>query len=72
MDCKVGLVTDNSCFFFLCAEIAIAAEVVENTIRSSAKDMYPYASKIIPEWYASEEKVKRLGGIIGSWDAAKL
>ena len=56
----------------MCAEIAIAAEVVENTIKSSAKDMYPYASKIIPEWYASEEKVKRLGGIIGSWDAAKL
>ncbi|KAF2599994.1 hypothetical protein F2Q68_00011852 [Brassica cretica] len=53
-------------------EIAIAAEVVENTIKSSAKDMYPYASKIIPKWYASEEAVKRLGGIIGSWDAAKL
>ncbi|KAL0792594.1 hypothetical protein Bca101_063971 [Brassica carinata] len=53
-------------------DIAIAAEVVENTIRSSAKDMYPYASEIIPKWYASEEEVKRLGGIIGSWDAAKL
>ncbi|KAF8094847.1 hypothetical protein N665_0351s0015 [Sinapis alba] len=53
-------------------EIAFVAEVVENTIKSSAKDMYPYASKIIPKWYASEEEVKRLGGIIGSWDAAKL
>ncbi|KAJ0245427.1 Plant-specific TFIIB-related protein 2 [Hirschfeldia incana] len=53
-------------------EIAMAAEVVENTIKSSAKDMYPYASMIIPKWYASEEEVKRLGGIIGSWDAAKL
>ncbi|KAJ4871644.1 Cyclin-like family protein [Raphanus sativus] len=52
-------------------DIAMAAEVVENTIKSSAKDMYPCASKIIPKWYASEEEVKRLGGIIGSWDASK-
>ncbi|CAH8309232.1 unnamed protein product [Eruca vesicaria subsp. sativa] len=52
-------------------DIAMATEVVENTIKSSAKDMYPYASKIIPKWYASEEEVKRLGGIIGSWDAAR-
>ncbi|CAH8392734.1 unnamed protein product [Eruca vesicaria subsp. sativa] len=53
-------------------DIAMATEVVENTIKSSAKDMYPYASKIIPKWYASEEEVKRLGGIIGSWDAARV
>ncbi|KAF8049971.1 hypothetical protein N665_2081s0010 [Sinapis alba] len=54
-------------------EIALAAEVVENTIKMSAKEMYPYASKIIPKWYASEEDIaKRLEGLIGTWDGAKL
>ncbi|KAF3488069.1 hypothetical protein F2Q69_00055940 [Brassica cretica] len=54
-------------------EIAVAAEVAESTIKNSANDMYPYASKIIPSWYASEEDIKkRLGGTIGSWDAARL
>ncbi|KAL0856022.1 hypothetical protein Bca101_061175 [Brassica carinata] len=43
-------------------EIALASEVVENTIKKSASDMYPYASKIIPKWYASEEAIiKKLG-----------
>ncbi|CAH8385004.1 unnamed protein product [Eruca vesicaria subsp. sativa] len=54
-------------------EIALVAEVLENTIKRSAKDMYPYATKIIPKWYASEEDIiKRLGGMLGSWDGAKL
>ncbi|CDY19991.1 BnaA09g02600D [Brassica napus] len=50
------------------AEIALASEVVENTIKKSANDMYPYASKIIPKWYASEEDIiKSLGGgLIGT------
>lgn len=51
----------------------MASEVVENTIKRSANDMYPYASKIIPKWYASEEDIiKRLGGLVGSLDGAKL
>ena len=59
--------------FFFFEEIAVAAEVAESTIKNAANDMYPYASKIIPSWYASEEDInKRLGGTIGSWDAAKL
>ncbi|KAG5381720.1 hypothetical protein IGI04_033190 [Brassica rapa subsp. trilocularis] len=50
------------------AEIALTSEVVENTIKKSANDMYPYASKIIPKWYASEEDIiKSLGGgLIGT------
>ncbi|KAJ0253998.1 Plant-specific TFIIB-related protein 2 [Hirschfeldia incana] len=44
-------------------EIAVAAEVAESTIKNSANDLYPYALKIIPPWYASEEDIiKRLGG----------
>ncbi|XP_033128845.1 plant-specific TFIIB-related protein 2-like isoform X2 [Brassica rapa] len=55
------------------SDIALASEVVENTIKKSANDMYPYASKIIPKWYASEEHIiNKLGGNIGSWDGAKL
>ncbi|KAL1194478.1 Plant-specific TFIIB-related protein 2 [Cardamine amara subsp. amara] len=54
-------------------EIGIVAEVVENTIKKSVKDMYPHALKIIPKWYACEEDInKRLGGIISSWDHAKV
>ncbi|CAH2044927.1 unnamed protein product [Thlaspi arvense] len=53
-------------------DIALVAEVVENTIKNTVKDMYPYALKIIPQWYASEEDIiKTLGGILGSWDSAK-
>lgn len=53
-------------------EIAVAAEVAENTIKNAVNDIYPYASKIIPPWYASEEDIiERFGGTIGSWDAEK-
>ncbi|VYS59020.1 unnamed protein product [Arabidopsis thaliana] len=54
-------------------EIGIVAEVVENTIKNSVKDMYPYALKIIPNWYACESDIiKRLDGVITSWDSAKI
>ncbi|EOA25891.1 hypothetical protein CARUB_v10019285mg [Capsella rubella] len=54
-------------------EIGMVSEVVENTIKNSVKDIYPYASKIIPNWYAREEDImKKLGGIISSWDSAKV
>ncbi|CAE6073200.1 unnamed protein product [Arabidopsis arenosa] len=54
-------------------EIGIVAEVVENTIKNSVKDMYPYALKIIPNWYACEaDIIKRLDGVITSWDSAKI
>ncbi|KAJ0252998.1 hypothetical protein HA466_0121030 [Hirschfeldia incana] len=42
-------------------EIAMASEVVETTIKKSANGMYPYPSKIIPKWYASEEDIRFLG-----------
>ncbi|KAG7564028.1 Cyclin-like superfamily [Arabidopsis suecica] len=47
-------------------EIGIVAEVVENTIKNSVKDMYPYALKIIPNWYACEgDIIKRLDEFSG-------
>ncbi|KAG2261252.1 hypothetical protein Bca52824_068331 [Brassica carinata] len=54
-------------------EIAVAAEVAESTIKNSANDKYPYAWKIIPPWYASEEDIiKRLRDTIGSCHAPKI
>ncbi|XP_038726384.1 transcription initiation factor IIB-like [Tripterygium wilfordii] len=38
-------------------DISSAAEVAEGTIKKSYKDLYPYASRIIPNRYANEEQV---------------
>ncbi|KAK1587388.1 hypothetical protein Q3G72_012334 [Acer saccharum] len=38
-------------------DISIAAEVAESTIKKSYKDLYPYASRIIPDWFANEEDI---------------
>ncbi|KAL9840066.1 Plant-specific TFIIB-related protein 2 [Arabidopsis thaliana] len=55
----------------LIRQIGIVAEVVENTIKNSVKDIYPYALKIIPNWYACEtDIIKRLDGAISSWDSS--
>ncbi|XWS44388.1 hypothetical protein CRYUN_Cryun15aG0040800 [Craigia yunnanensis] len=37
-------------------EIAVAAEVGEGTIKKSYKDLAPYASRLIPQWFAKQEK----------------
>ncbi|XVF14384.1 hypothetical protein REPUB_Repub09cG0054300 [Reevesia pubescens] len=37
-------------------EIAVVAEVAEGTIKKSYKDLAPYASRLIPQWYAEEVK----------------
>ncbi|KAF9592782.1 hypothetical protein IFM89_017352 [Coptis chinensis] len=41
-------------------DVAIATAVAENTIKKSCKDLYPYASRLIPNWYAKDEDLKNL------------
>ncbi|KAL7202564.1 hypothetical protein ACSBR1_034101 [Camellia fascicularis] len=44
----------------LLKDISLATGVAEGTIRNSYKDLYPYASRLIPSWYANEEDIKNL------------
>jgi len=44
------------------AAISIVTGVAEGTIKGSYKDLYPYITKIIPNWYAKEEDLKSLSG----------
>jgi transcription initiation factor TFIIB len=48
---------DNTDFV---ADISLATGVAEGTIRNSYKDLYPYASRLIPNTYAKEEDLKNL------------
>ncbi|KAF6175211.1 hypothetical protein GIB67_015897 [Kingdonia uniflora] len=41
-------------------DISLATGVAEGTIRNSVKDLLSYASRIIPNWYAKEEDLKKL------------
>lgn len=44
----------------LLADISVATGVAEGTIRNSYKDLYPYASQLIPCSFAKEEDLKNL------------
>ncbi|CAL5352398.1 unnamed protein product [Camellia sinensis] len=44
----------------LLKDISLATGVAEGTIRNSYKDLYPYASRLIPSWYAKEEDIGNL------------
>lgn len=44
----------------LVADISLAKGVAEGTIRNSYKDLYPYASRLIPSSFAEEEELKNL------------
>ncbi|KAL0418488.1 UNVERIFIED_CONTAM: Transcription initiation factor IIB-2 [Sesamum radiatum] len=44
----------------LLKDICLATGVAEGTIRNSYKDLYPFASKIVPSWYAKEEDIRQL------------
>ncbi|KAL5719926.1 hypothetical protein ACHQM5_012650 [Ranunculus cassubicifolius] len=44
----------------LLRDISMATGVAEGTIRNSYKDLYPYASRLIPTWFAKEEDLKNL------------
>ncbi|KAK4345967.1 hypothetical protein RND71_036143 [Anisodus tanguticus] len=41
-------------------DISIATTVAEGTIKNAYKDLYPHASKIIPEWYLKGKDLKSL------------
>ncbi|KAK2634154.1 hypothetical protein Ddye_028946 [Dipteronia dyeriana] len=41
-------------------DISLAAEVAQGTIKKSYKDLFPYAPKIIPNWFANEDDIKKL------------
>ncbi|XP_022741854.1 transcription initiation factor IIB-like [Durio zibethinus] len=41
-------------------DIAMATGVTEPTIRKSYKDIFPYALRVIPDWYAGEEQIHKL------------
>ncbi|KAK6937183.1 Transcription factor TFIIB, cyclin-like domain [Dillenia turbinata] len=44
----------------LLKDISQATGVAEGTIRNSYKDLYPYASRIIPSWFAKEDELRNL------------
>ncbi|XP_040991832.1 transcription initiation factor IIB [Juglans microcarpa x Juglans regia] len=44
----------------LLKDISVATGVAEGTIRNSYKDLYPYATRLIPSWYAKEEDLRNL------------
>ncbi|KAF3636150.1 Transcription initiation factor IIB [Capsicum annuum] len=41
-------------------DISLATTVAEGTIKNAYKDLYPHASKIIPEWYLKDKDLKSL------------
>ncbi|MCL7037956.1 hypothetical protein MKW94_000205 [Papaver nudicaule] len=41
-------------------DVSAATGVAQNTIKNSYKDIYPYASRLVPAWYANEEDLKKL------------
>ncbi|KAM0935208.1 putative transcription factor TFIIB, Zinc finger, TFIIB-type, cyclin, Cyclin-like superfamily [Dioscorea sansibarensis] len=41
-------------------DISVATGVAEGTIKNSYKDLYPYASRLIPSFFAKEEDLKNL------------
>lgn len=44
----------------LLKDISLATGVAEGTIRNSYKDLYSYAARIVPSWFAKEEDLRQL------------
>ncbi|XP_039138679.1 transcription initiation factor IIB-like [Dioscorea cayenensis subsp. rotundata] len=44
-------------------DISLATGVAEGTIKNSYKDLHPYASRIIPSFFAKDEDLKNLGSL---------
>ncbi|XP_073015945.1 transcription initiation factor IIB isoform X1 [Primulina eburnea] len=44
----------------LLKDISLATGVAEGTIRNSYKDLYSYAARIVPSWFAKEEDFRQL------------
>lgn len=45
---------------YMDADIVLSAEVSESTIKGTFKDLHPYASRLIPKWYANEKDIRKL------------
>nr|GMD00184.1 transcription initiation factor IIB-2-like [Ipomoea batatas] len=41
-------------------DISLATTVAEGTIKNAYKDLYPHATKILPEWYTKDKDTKNL------------
>ncbi|CAH9068687.1 unnamed protein product [Cuscuta epithymum] len=41
-------------------DIALATTVAEGTIKNAYRDLFPHASKILPEWYIKDKDTKNL------------
>lgn len=44
----------------LCSDVAEATGVAEGTIRSTYKDLLPFAAELLPSWFAKPEDIRRL------------
>lgn len=42
--------------------------VAENTIKKAYKGHYPYATRLIPNWFAEEEDVKKLSSTAADFE----
>jgi transcription initiation factor TFIIB len=42
------------------ADISLAADVAEGTIKKSFKDISPHVSRLVPKWYAREEDIRKI------------
>lgn len=47
---------------------SMAADVAENTIKKAYKGHYPYAARLIPNWFAEEEDVKKLSSTAADFE----
>ena len=45
---------------YMDADIVLSAEVSESTIKGTFKDLHPYASRLIPKWYANKNDIRKL------------
>lgn len=47
---------------------SMAADVAENTIKKAYKGHYPYATRLIRNWFAEEEDVKKLSSTAADFE----
>lgn len=50
----------EQCDDWINAEVSEAADVAVGTTKKTYKDLYPYASRIIPSWFVKLEDLKKL------------
>ena len=57
---QVGYICKDLKVVVWIADISLAADVAEGTIKKSFKDMSPHVSRLIPKWYAREEDITKI------------